>query len=246
MKKRILAIGLGTVMTLAMLTGCGKNENLANTDFGTVTQEDIHQVAEEHHVDEGMLTEIVEELTEQQKLEREVTPFVMEVVANLIATDDNFVQDAEWIAANQVPVPYIDVTRDGVNYNYNPIEMDAEYYRNILSKYAEKYPGQAMGWRNGTPSSRPENVFPEKWDESSLKITEVNEAKHFIYNYNRFVQDGCLDESYQEVIPERVVEVTMECTGHHRNNPDNERTDKIEMTLVKINGTWYFEYVDFI
>lgn len=244
MKKRILAIGLSMTMVVTTLTGCGKDQQLTETDFGTVTSEDIHQVAEEYHVDEGMLTEIVEELTEQQKLEREVAPFVMEIVENLIATNDDFVQDVEWIAANQVPVPYIDVTRNGDKYNYTPIAMDAEYYRNILSEYAEKYPGQAMGWKGG-PSNRPANVFPEKWDESSLEITEVNEAKHFIYNYNRFVQDGCLDESYQEVIPEKVVNVTMECTGHHRNTPDNERTDKIEMTLVKINGTWYFEYVYF-
>lgn len=80
MKKKILAIGIGTVLTLAMLTGCGKNENLANTDFGTVTQEEIQQIAEEHHVDENVITEIVEELTEEQKLERDLKNLVRDGV----------------------------------------------------------------------------------------------------------------------------------------------------------------------
>ena len=128
MKKRFL-IGIVAAVTVLTMAGCGKSVTEATPD-------EISSAAESVGIDGSYAVEVIEELTEQQKLEKEITDFCREFVSKSYGENlDNNEPDWEWLKEHTC-----DLVINGV------CERDAHYEQYL--HFAETNPGEEYRYKN--------------------------------------------------------------------------------------------------
>ena len=157
MKKRFL-IGMVAAVAVLTMAGCGKSVTEA-------TPEEISSAAESVGIDGSYAVEVIEELTEQQKLEKEITDFCREFVSKSYGENlDNNEPDWEWLKEHTC-----DLVINGV------CERDAHYEQYL--HFAETNPGEEYRYQNEYFTRFPVSTFDKgslDWENIDIRETSIS------------------------------------------------------------------------
>lgn len=201
MKKRFL-IGMVAALTVLTMAGCGKSVTEA-------TPEEISSAAESVGIDGSYAVEVIEELTEQQKLEKEITDFCREFVSKSYGENlDNNEPDWDWLKEHTC-----DLVINGV------CERD-EYYEQYLH-FAETNPGEEYRYKNEYFKMFDYSTFDKgSLDWENIKIREDS------ISYGVSELEGLEGMYYVSI------------NGTRTRDNGNQSSMSVDMYIYKVNGEW--------
>ena len=184
-------------------------------------------------LDENMVTEIVEELSEEQKIAKEVTPLVLDTIKACFPQNEDD-KDVDWDFVEE-------------HFKIAPVAMQSK--EGMVAKDGlEDIKEATLAGRNSDPNSiyslgNFEMCIIENVDENSINVALSNETKTSYKVYNEYVQqDKWADKTLEEIHPEEVAIVTVNGSGYCWTDESHPAsTTKFTFRLVKFDGTWYID-----
>lgn len=237
MKRKFLIVATVAALAMSMMTGCEKGQKLADTNFEEVTQDEIHEVAETYGLDENMVTEIVEELSEEQKIAKEVTPLVLDTIkACFPQSEDEMDVDWDFVEKHFKVAPGNEPQRTGGQLAHDGLE----WWRKEYDRMRELHPNDILDVGGSNVRCVNDSI-----DEGSIEVSLSDESRTNFNHYNELVQAGKFaDETLEEIHPEEVAIVTVKGTGYYwSGEPHNRYDETFKIYLVKFDGTWYVNNV---